>query len=164
VLAGAVPAQAARVADWSTVGGNVRHAVGVRTTAWTTPHALRRRWRTRVAGVISGAPIILGREKLAVVTTSHGWIVALRLANGHVRWRFHAGERADQCPAIADSNGLGHVGVTGGAVLDPKSRVVYAVDALGYLHALRAATGHELRRAPVHPEELVVAIEEGTAS
>ena len=148
-LAGALPAQAARVADRSTVGGNVRHAIGVRTTAWTTPHALRRRWRTHVDGVIGGAPIILGREKLAVVTTSHGFIVALRLANGHVRWRFHAGQRADQCPAIADPNGLGHVGVTGGAVLDPKSRVVYAVDALGYLHALRAADGHELRGWPI---------------
>jgi hypothetical protein len=76
------------------------------------------------------------------VTTSAGVIYAVS-ETGYVRWRVDLGQIANECPQ------LDGYGVTGTPVLDLASGTLYAVDALGRLHALALATGAERSGWPV---------------
>jgi PQQ-like domain len=76
------------------------------------------------------------------VTTSAGLIYAVS-ETGYVRWRVDLGQLPNECPQ------LDGYGVTGTPVIDPASGNLYAVDALGQLHALALATGAERPDWPV---------------
>jgi len=76
------------------------------------------------------------------VTTSAGIVYAFS-ETGYVRWRVDLGQLANACPQ------LDGYGVTGTPVIDPAAGTLYAVDALGRLHALALATGAERSGWPV---------------
>jgi hypothetical protein len=76
------------------------------------------------------------------VTTSAGLIYAVSEI-GYVRWRVDLGQLANDCPQ------LDGYGVTGTPVIDQAAQTLYAVDAVGRLHALALATGAERTGWPV---------------
>lgn len=108
-------------------------------------------WRRDVGGAIDTQPLVA--RGLVVVGEGHGAVVALRKATGRVAWRRQLGTRriSPSCQASPD----GRFGVTSTPVIDARARVVYAVDALGRLYALRLASGRVLPGWPVrvHPAD-----------
>jgi len=76
------------------------------------------------------------------VTTSAGIVYAVS-ETGYVRWRVDLGQLANECAQ------LDGYGVTGTPVIDTADGTLYAVDALGRLHALDLATGAERTGWPV---------------
>jgi PQQ-like domain len=76
------------------------------------------------------------------VTTSAGLIYAVS-ESGYVRWRVDLGQLAHPCLQ------LDGYGVTGTPVIDPAAGILYAVDAMGWLHALALGSGAEQPGWPV---------------
>ena len=76
------------------------------------------------------------------VTTSAGLIYAVS-ESGYVRWRVDLGQLTHSCVQ------LDGYGVTGTPVIDQAGGTLYAVDALGWLHALALASGAERPGWPV---------------
>jgi outer membrane protein assembly factor BamB len=76
------------------------------------------------------------------VATSAGLIYAVS-ESGYVRWRVDLGQFSNACQQ------LDGYGVTGTPVIDPAAGTLYAVDALGRLHALSLASGAERPGWPV---------------
>jgi putative pyrroloquinoline-quinone binding quinoprotein len=76
------------------------------------------------------------------VTTSAGLIYAIS-ESGYVRWRVDLGQLPNACTQ------LDGYGVTGTPVIDQAAGMLYAVDALGRLHALALANGAERPGWPV---------------
>jgi hypothetical protein len=150
-LLGPAPLARAVVPDWPTIGGDPGRSSVARGSAIRPGRArLVLGWQRRLPGKVTAAPIVLGRERLAIVGTNDGALVALRLGSGAVAWRRQLGVIANGCAQIPPDRGAGgRFGVVGAPALDPRNRLVYAADAGGALHAVAGATGVEQPGWPV---------------
>jgi hypothetical protein len=108
----------------------------------------RVRWSRKLQGRVTTQALVArgvpsAGQSTVYVATSAGLVYALR-PDGRVRWRVQLGRITKHpCPQIDG------YGVTGTPVLDARARVLFAVDALGQLHALDFATGKERAGWPV---------------
>lgn len=138
ILSGGAAQQAP--SGWVTYGnGPGRHNF-----APTGPPAKVRSWRVRVDGGVLTQPLVVREngQTTVYVGTTGGTVYAFS-DSGRVRWRAELGSLDHDCRQLP------HYGVTGTPASDMATHALYAVDALGRLHALDLSTGRERAGWPV---------------
>src|SRR5690242_13652517 len=78
-------------------------------------------WRVATGGAVTSPAV---GDGVAFIASEDGYVYAVAIADGTVRWRFKAGKVVRSSPAVADGS-------------------IYAGDEAGILHALDAASGQE---------------------
>ncbi|MBD0329484.1 MAG: PQQ-binding-like beta-propeller repeat protein [Thermoleophilia bacterium] len=129
---------------WLTWGNGVaRH----NHTADRIAAARLRGWARRLDGPVTVQPLVVRgvprRNDTTVYVATGGGSVYAFTADGRVRWRRQLARLRHDCPQLPT------YGVTGTPVIDRRTRTLYAVDALGDLHALDLATGRSRQGWPV---------------
>jgi hypothetical protein len=136
-------AAAASPSGWTTYGGDPGRAGSAAPLVPPVKPAFVLPLRGRVTSQVLAARDVPSPGLTTLyVTTSAGILYALS-ETGYVRWRVGLGQLANECPQ------LDGYGVTGTPVIDAAGGTLYAVDALGRLHALALATGVERSGWPV---------------
>jgi outer membrane protein assembly factor BamB len=116
------------------------------TVSGLSPAKLRA-WHVRLDGAVLTQPLVVRDtpeigQATVYVGTSGGSLYALS-AGGRIRWRAELGRTDHECRQLPE------YGITGTPALDSRTRAIYAVDALGRLHALDLLTGRERPGWPV---------------
>jgi outer membrane protein assembly factor BamB len=138
-------AGAAEQPGWSTYGGDPSRTGAI--AEQVVPASVKPAFVLPVTGRIT-SQVLAARDvpgpglTTLYATTSAGRIYAVS-EDGYVRWRDDLGELPNKCPQL-DGYGVG-----GTPVIDPATKTLYAVDAVGQLHALDLATGAERPGWPV---------------
>jgi outer membrane protein assembly factor BamB len=136
-------APAAGPAGWTTYGADPGRVGSAAPLAPPVKPAFVLPLRGRVTSqVVAARDVPSPGVTTLYVTTSAGIVYAIS-ETGYVRWRVDLGQLPNACPQ------LDGYGVTGTPVIDAAGGTLYAVDALGRLHALALATGAERGGWPV---------------
>ena len=142
ILVAGAPA-AGRAPAWTTFGGDPGRSGSAPSLAPPVKPLFVLPLRGRVTSqVLVARDVPSAGLTTLYVTTSAGIVYALS-ETGYVRWRVDLGQLANECPQ------LDGYGVTGTPVIDASGGTLYAVDALGRLHALALASGAERNGWPV---------------